>query len=88
MSWLSSEGTPELQLYDFDNAEASAPDLTADLYLARRDGDDGPELVYLPLSAVPVSSDFKPDSEVDIAQTSSLQMRELSDTVSSTVKVL
>lgn len=76
IGWLDSDTAAplELQLWNFDQAEAAAPDITADMYLARRTTGTGPELVYLPLSSQStVSVDIVPDSETSSAQTSSLQ---------------
>lgn len=76
IGWLESDTAAheELQLWKFDQAEPAAPDLTADMYLARRATQTGPELVYLPLSSQStVSVDIMPDSETSSAQTSSLQ---------------
>lgn len=51
VSWLSGWDRPQLQIWNFDEAEAVQPDLEKDLYVARRQGASGPEVVYLPLSA-------------------------------------
>ena len=65
-----------LQIKDFDVAEATDPDVSADLYLVRRYSNDtsSANLVYVPMSAY----ETNPDSMVPDAQTSSLQWRSLS----------
>lgn len=82
LGWLESDTMvpEELQLWNFDQAEATAP-TSSDMYLARRSTETGPELVYLPLQDAGVP----PDSQLSDAQTSSLQWRVLKDATSSDI---
>lgn len=79
IEWLTTDHVApmELQLYQFDTAEAESPDINTDYYVARRQTGTGPQLVYLPLSSPAISVDITPDSDMSASQVSSLQWREV-----------
>ena len=81
LDWADREGeTVECQcaeLYEFDQLETVDPIISSDHLIVRRpDENDGAELKYIPLSALELGM-YVPDADVEDAQTSSLQTREL-----------
>ena len=84
IGWLESDtaAPEELQLWNFDKAEAGSP-TSSDMLLARRSTETGPELVYLPLQG----GEVVPDSETSSAQTSSLQWRTEPETSSKVLQI-
>lgn len=82
LDWADREGeVVECQcaeLYEFDQLETVDPLSTDHLVIRRPDDNDGAELKYISLSALEISGMYvPPDADVEDAETSSIQTREL-----------